>query len=139
MKQSVINITENFQHLLKDAIATIKPDVNLNKGNSDLTCMNCTANEHMQDKGKAILIEQVNAGNKMTNFGNNSGQQGFGIHQSSEMKSSNPEGVDGEFFQDMNTRIPSGPRYTLRKRTHPQLQQHDILFLIQKFEKLTIH
>ena len=31
------------------------------------------------------------------------------------------------------------PRYALRKRTHPQLQQHAILFLIQKFEKLTIH
>ena len=91
MKQSVIDITENFKHLLKDAIATIKPDVNLNKGNSNLTCMNCTSNDHIQDKGKAILPEQVNAfgahsnhnnwnvGNKMTNFGNNGGQQGFGI------------------------------------------------------------
>ena len=86
MKQSVIDITENFKHLLKDAIATIKLDVNLAKGNSDLTCMNCTSNDHIQDKGEAILTEQVNAfgahsnhnnwnagnnGNKMTNFGNN--------------------------------------------------------------------
>ena len=46
---------------------------------------------------------------------------------------------DGDFSQDMNTRVPMEPRYTLRKRTHPQLQQHVILFLIQKFEKLTIH
>ena len=58
---------------------------------------------------------------------------------SSEMKLSNPGGVDGKFSQDMNTRVPSEPRYTLRKRTLPQLQQHAILFLIQKFEKLTIH
>ena len=46
---------------------------------------------------------------------------------------------DGEFSQDMNTKVPIEPRYTLRKRTHPQLQQHAILFLIQKFEKLTIY
>ena len=39
----------------------------------------------------------------------------------------------------MNTRVPSEPRYTLRKRIHPQLQKHAILFLIHKFEKLTIH
>ena len=58
---------------------------------------------------------------------------------SSEMKSSNPGGVDGEFPQDKNTRVPMEPTYALRKRTHPQLQQHAILFLIQKFEKLTIH
>ena len=48
-------------------------------------------------------------------------------------------GIDGEFSQDMNTRVPIEQRYTLRKRTHPQLQQHAILFLIQKFEKITIH
>ena len=47
--------------------------------------------------------------------------------------------TDGEFSQDMNTRVPIEPRYTLRKRTHPQLQRHAILFLIQQFEKLTIH
>ena len=46
---------------------------------------------------------------------------------------------DGEFSQYKNTRVPMEPRYALRKRTHPQLQQHAILFLIQKFEKLTIH
>ena len=105
MKQSVIDITENFKHLFKDAIATIKPDVNLNKGNSDLTCMNCTSNDHMQDKGKAILIEQVNvfgahsnhnnwnAGNnrnKMTTFGNNGGQPGFGI-QNNQFKTPNQQ------------------------------------------------
>ena len=46
---------------------------------------------------------------------------------------------DGDSLQHMNTRVPIEPRYTLRKRTHPQLQQHAILFLIQKFEKFTIH
>ena len=105
MKQSVIDITKNFKHLLKDAIATIKSDVNLNNGNSDLTCMNCTANDHMQDKGKAIVTEQVNAfgahsnhsnwnagnnGNKMTNFVNNGGQQGFGI-QNNQFKMPNQQ------------------------------------------------
>ena len=58
---------------------------------------------------------------------------------SSEMKSSNPGGVDGEFSQQKNTRVLIEPRYALRKRTHPQLQQHAILFLTQQFEKLTIH
>ena len=47
--------------------------------------------------------------------------------------------TDGEFSQDMNARVPIELRYTLRKRTHPLLQQHTILFLIQKFEQLTIH
>ena len=39
----------------------------------------------------------------------------------------------------MNTRIPSEPRYDLRKRSHSQQQQDTILLLIHKFEKLTIH
>ena len=39
----------------------------------------------------------------------------------------------------MNTRVPSEPRYGLRKRNHSQLQQYNILLLIYKFEKLTIH
>ena len=39
----------------------------------------------------------------------------------------------------MNTRVPSEPRYALRKRNHSQLQQNTILLLIHKFEKLTIH
>ena len=39
----------------------------------------------------------------------------------------------------MNTSPALEPRYTLWKRTHPQLQQHAILFLIKKFDKLTIH
>ena len=47
--------------------------------------------------------------------------------------------IDGEFSQSTNTRVPIEPRYALRKRTHPQLQQHALLFLIQNFEKLTIH
>ena len=46
---------------------------------------------------------------------------------------------DGEFSQSENTRVPEEPRYALRKRIHPQLQQHALLFLIKKFEKLTIH
>ena len=52
---------------------------------------------------------------------------------------SSPRNHDGEYSQNMNTRVPSDSRYTLRKRTHPQLQQHTILLLIHKFEKLTIH
>ena len=46
---------------------------------------------------------------------------------------------DGELSQEKNTIILIEPRYALRKRTHPQLQQHAILFLTQQFEKLTIH
>ena len=39
----------------------------------------------------------------------------------------------------MNTRVPSEPRYDLRRRNHSQQQQSNILLLIHKFEKLTIH
>ena len=39
----------------------------------------------------------------------------------------------------MNPRIPSEPRYDLRKRSHSQQQQNTIILLIHKFEKLTIH
>ena len=39
----------------------------------------------------------------------------------------------------MNTRVPSEPRYALRKRNHSELQQNTIFLLIYKFEKLTIH
>ena len=46
---------------------------------------------------------------------------------------------DGELFQHKNTRVPSEPRYELRKRNHSQNQQKSILLLIQKFEKLSIH
>ena len=46
---------------------------------------------------------------------------------------------DGDSLQHMNTGIPSEPRYTLRKRIHPQLQQHAVLFLIHKFGKLTLN
>ena len=56
-----------------------------------------------------------------------------------DIKTAFLNGNDGEYSQDTNTRVPSEPRYTLRKITHPQLQQHALLFLIQKFEKLTIH
>ena len=42
---------------------------------------------------------------------------------SSEMKSSNPGGIDGDLFQNMNTRVPSEP----------------ILLLSHEFEKLSIH
>ena len=47
--------------------------------------------------------------------------------------------IDEDSHQQMNMRPTSEPRYNLRKRTHPQLQQHAILFLSKKFEKLTIH
>ena len=39
----------------------------------------------------------------------------------------------------MNTRVSSEPRYELRKINHSQEQQNNILLLIHKFEKLTIH
>ena len=39
----------------------------------------------------------------------------------------------------MNTRVPSEPKYDLRKRNHSQQQQNGILLLIRKFEKLSIH
>ena len=39
----------------------------------------------------------------------------------------------------MNARVPSEPRYNLRKRNHSQQQQYNVLLLINKFEKLTIH
>ena len=39
----------------------------------------------------------------------------------------------------MNTRVPSEPRYDLRKRFHSQQQQNTIILLIHKFENLTIH
>ena len=46
---------------------------------------------------------------------------------------------DGELSQHKNTRVPSEPRYELRKKTHSQKQQNSILLLIHKFEKLSIH
>ena len=39
----------------------------------------------------------------------------------------------------MNTRVPSEPRYALRKRNHSQQQQNTILLIIHQFEKLSIH
>ena len=63
---------------------------------------------------------------------------------------------DGKLFQHKDTRVPSEPRYELRKRTHSQKQQKSIdgeLFqnmntrvpneliplLIHEFEKISIH
>ena len=46
---------------------------------------------------------------------------------------------DGELSHHMNTRVPSEPRYALRKRNHSQFQQNTILLLIHQFEKLYIH
>ena len=45
--------------------------------------------------------------------------------------------LDGKLSHHMNTRVPSEPRYELRKRNHSQ--QNGILLLIHNFEKLTIH
>ena len=47
--------------------------------------------------------------------------------------------TDGELSHQLNTRVPSEPRYELRKRNHSQQQQNAILLLIHKFEKLSIH
>ena len=46
---------------------------------------------------------------------------------------------NGELFQHKDTRVPSEPRYELRRRTHSQQQQNSMLLLIHKFEKLSIH
>ena len=46
---------------------------------------------------------------------------------------------NGESFQHKDTRVPSEPRYELRKRTHFQQQQNSMLLYIHKFEKLSIH
>ena len=94
MKQSLLEITETFKHLPKDAIATIKPEETVNRVNVTSTCRNCAANDHIQDQCKEILVEKVNAfgqqpshGNwqvganmiRNTNFGHSNGQQGFGV------------------------------------------------------------
>ena len=94
MKQSLLEVTENFKYLLKDVIATIKPEANVNRVNVTSTCGNCVANDHIQDQCKAILVEQVNAFgqqpshgnwqveaniNRNTNFGHSNGQHGFGV------------------------------------------------------------
>ena len=46
---------------------------------------------------------------------------------------------DGELSQHKNTRVPSEPRYELRKRNYSQKQQKSILLFIHTFEKLSIH
>ena len=46
---------------------------------------------------------------------------------------------NGESFQHKDTRVPSEPRYDLRKRIKSKEQQNSVLLLIQKFEKLSIH
>ena len=94
MKQSLLEVTENFKHLLKDAIATINPEANVSRVNVTSTCGNCVANDHIQDQCKVIPVEQVNAFgqqpshgnwqvganlNKMTNFGHNNAHQGYGM------------------------------------------------------------
>ena len=47
MKQSLLEVTENFKHLLKDATATIKPEAFVNRVNVTSTCGNCAANDHI--------------------------------------------------------------------------------------------
>ena len=47
--------------------------------------------------------------------------------------------IDKIYSHHMNTRVPSEPRYDLRKISHSHLQQNTIILLIHKFEKLTIH
>ena len=46
---------------------------------------------------------------------------------------------DRELSHHMNTKVPSEPRYDLKKRNHSQQQQNGIILLIHKFEKLSIH
>ena len=91
MKQSLLEITENFKHLLKDALNTIKPEENVSKVQVNSTCGMCASNDHLQEQCKAIQTEQVNAfgqhqntsnwhtGSKMMNHGHNNIQQGMGM------------------------------------------------------------
>ena len=91
MKQSLLEITENFKHLLKDALNTIKPEANVSKVQVNSTCGMCASNDHLQEQCKAIQTEQVNAfgqhqntsnrhtGSKMMNHGHNNIHQGIGM------------------------------------------------------------
>ena len=91
MKQSLLEITENFKHLLKDALSTIKPEANVSKVHVNSTCGMCASNDHLQEQCKAIKTEQVNAfgqhqntsnwhsGSKMMNHVHNNIQQGIGM------------------------------------------------------------
>ena len=91
MKQSLLEITKNFKHLLKDALSTIKPEANVSKVQVNSSCGMCASNDHLQEQCKAIQTEQVNAfgqhqntsnwhaGSKMINHGHNNIQQGIGM------------------------------------------------------------
>ena len=46
---------------------------------------------------------------------------------------------DGESFQHKDTRVPSEPMYDIRKRANSKEQEKNMLLLIHKFEKLSIH
>ena len=47
--------------------------------------------------------------------------------------------IDEELYQNMNPRVPSEPRYALRKRNPFQLKQNTILLLTHEFENVTLH
>ena len=47
MKQSLLEITKKFKRLLKDAIATIKPEATVSRVNRTSTWGNCAASDHI--------------------------------------------------------------------------------------------
>lgn len=94
VKQSMIEMTENFKHLLKDAVASMKPQVNVSKVDMGPICTICAGNDHTQDQCILGNIEQINAlgmhpnyhnwklgadGGKVGSMGHYNGQQGGGI------------------------------------------------------------
>ncbi|XP_078446552.1 uncharacterized protein LOC144715495 [Wolffia australiana] len=91
MKQSMADMTENFKHLLKDSLESMKSQVNVNKVEMGPSCANCAGKDHTLDACKSVYIEQVNVyginpnsynwsgganGNKPTNMGYHGGYQG---------------------------------------------------------------
>ena len=115
MKQSLLEIIENFKHLLKDAITTIKREANVSKVQVNSTCGMCASNDNLQDQCKAIQTEQVNAfgqhqnnsnwhtGSKMMNYGHNNVHQGVGLqHHQPKMQGQPHVHQNTQFYQNQS-------------------------------------
>ena len=113
IKQSLLEITENFKHLFKDAITTNKRKTNVSKVQVNSTCGMCASNDNLQDQCKAIQTEQVNAfgqhqnnsnwhiGSKMMNYGHNNVHQGVGMqHHQPKMQGQPHVHQNTQFYQN---------------------------------------
>ena len=69
----------------------------------------------------------------------NNPSQNVGFRRNNDQPYPPPYNGDGELSQNMNTIVPSEPRYNLRKRARSQQQQDTILLHIHQFERLSIH